>query len=45
VFAGFGLVLLLDKLQVTKEHVSDIDDSAFVKDHAKAVSSQKTGKI
>lgn len=42
---GFGLVLLLDKMHVTKEHVADIDDPQFSKEHAQAVRSQKSGKI
>lgn len=32
---GVVLVLYLDKLQVTKEHVSDVDNPQFKKEHAK----------
>lgn len=43
--AGLAAMILLDKLQVTKETVTDIDDPKFVKGHQKAVASQKTGRI
>jgi len=42
---GFGLVFVLDKIQVTKEHITDIDDSRFIKEHLQAVKSQETGEI
>lgn len=42
---GLSVVLLLDKLQVTKEHVKDIDDKEFMKEHSAAIKSQKSGDI
>lgn len=43
VVAGY-LLMYLEKLQVTREHVKDIEDSEFAREHMKAVSSQKSGK-
>lgn len=42
---GVITILVLDHFQATKEQVLDINDPDFVKEHAKAVSSQKSGKI
>lgn len=42
---GFGLIVLLDKAQVTKERVKDIHDPAFAREHKQALESQKSGKI
>ena len=44
-FVGLALVLILDKFQVTKEHVSDIEDDHFAKQHKKAVTSQADGNV
>lgn len=43
--AGLFLILYLDKRQVTDEHLSDVEDSGFEKEHSKAVKSQKKGKL
>lgn len=42
---GFIAIMVLDKLQVTKEQTEDIKDKKFVDDHKKAVSSQKSGQL
>lgn len=42
---GFGLIILLDKAQVTKEQVKDIQDPVFARDHKVSLESQKSGKI
>ncbi len=42
---GFGLIMFLDRFQVTKESVTDVQDKKFAKEHAKAVKSQKSGQI
>jgi putative membrane protein len=42
---GFAVILLLDKLQVTKEQTSDLHNEKFVKQHKKAVLNQKKHTI
>jgi len=42
---GFGLILFLDRFNVTKESVKDVEDKQFEKEHAKALRSQKSGEI
>lgn len=42
---GFACVLLLDRLQVTKEHVQDIPDGKFTREYKKSVRSQKNHQI
>lgn len=42
---GFAVVLMLDRLQVTKEHLTDIHDKQFVKQHDTALKSQRSGKL
>ncbi len=42
---GYLLVTMLDKVHVTKEYVKDIDDKQFVKEHAEAIKSQKSGEL
>lgn len=43
--AGLVAMMLLDKLQITKEIVTDIEDKKFEASHLEAVKSQKSGKI
>ena len=42
---GLAVVLMLEKLQITKEQVSDLGDKKFEHDHTKALQSQKEGVI
>jgi putative membrane protein len=42
---GFGLILFLDRFNVTKESVKDVEDKQFEKEHAQALRSQKSGEI
>lgn len=42
---GYGLIMFLDRFQVTKESVTDVEDKKFAKEHAKAVNSQESGQI
>lgn len=42
---GIVVMMLLNKLQVSKEHLTDIKDSKFTKEHDKAVSAAKKHKI
>jgi putative membrane protein len=45
ILVGLALVLLLDKLQITKEQFDDIDDKKFKQEHKEALQSQKEGVI
>lgn len=45
ILVGLLLVIILDKFQVTKEHVADIQDPQFESHHHKALKSQKSGTI
>lgn len=42
---GLIVVGLLDRLDVTREHVQDLDDNTFAEEHQQAVESQVSGKL
>lgn len=39
------LLIYLDKLQMVREQVTDVEDKEFAREHKEAISSQKSGKI
>lgn len=43
--AGYVLMIVFEKLQVTKEHTTDIHDNEFAKDQRHAVKTQKHGVV
>jgi putative membrane protein len=45
VTVGFGVMLLLNKLQVTAEQTKDVTDTSFEKAHTASVTSQKKHKV